>query len=149
MTPQRPSPRRAASRLGFTLVELLVVMIIVSVLSALALQAYTDSMRKTRLNQLTSGIEQGSTSVERSMMAANAYPSSMPSSMPNASMFSYGYGVTSTGSGYYLTGYYTGYGGIWAGANQAGTRCSCTQCSASSLSFDMTALSCPAGTNSW
>jgi len=147
--PPSPPPLRALSR-GFTLLELLVAVIIVAILSALAFQAYTDSMRKTRLNQLTSSIGQGATAAERSMMANNVYPATMPSATPNASMFLYTYAVPSDGSAYYLAGFYSGYGGVWAGANQANTRCSCTQCSAvSSSSFSQTTTTCPAGTASW
>ena len=151
MRPHRfaQSPLRFVVR-GFTLVELLVAVIIVTILAALAFQAYTDSMRKTRLNQLTSSIGQGATAAERSMMANNVYPSSMPSATPNGNMFLYTYGVPSDGSAYYLAGYYSGYGGVWAGANQANTRCSCTQCSSvSSSTFSQTTTTCPSGTNSW
>ncbi len=69
---------RAASRpAGFTLIELIIVIVIVSVLASIALPAYQDSMRKGRRADAKAGLMDAANRQERFMLDRSAYTKDM------------------------------------------------------------------------
>ncbi|MEE4143330.1 MAG: type IV pilin protein [Halieaceae bacterium] len=62
---------------GFTLIELIIVIVIVSVLAAIALPAYQDSMRKGRRADAKSGLMDAANRQERFMLDRSAYTRDM------------------------------------------------------------------------
>ena len=68
----------AATRLaGFTLIELVIVIVIVSVLAAIALPAYQDSMRKGRRADAKAALMDAANRQERFMLDRSAYTRDM------------------------------------------------------------------------
>ncbi|HXR19715.1 MAG TPA: type IV pilin protein [Steroidobacteraceae bacterium] len=92
---QRHRPRRAASA-GFTLVELMVVVIIASVLVAIAIPSYIDKVRKSRRTEAKTALLDLAGREERYYNTNNAY-TNLPANL------GYGAGVfpLNVGSGYY------------------------------------------------
>ena len=64
-------------RLGFTLIELLVVVLIIGILAAIALPQYKKAVEKAKYRQLLSLIVPLSKSLDRYVLAAGKYPSSL------------------------------------------------------------------------
>ena len=68
----------AATRLaGFTLIELVIVIVIVSVLASIALPAYQESMRKGRRADAKTGLMDAANRQERFMLDRSAYTKDM------------------------------------------------------------------------
>ena len=62
---------------GFTLIELIIVIVIVSVLASIALPAYQDSMRKGRRADAKTGLMDAANRQERFMLDRSAYTKDM------------------------------------------------------------------------
>ncbi len=71
--------KRGGRRLsgGFTLIELVIVIVIVSILVAVALPAYQDSMRKGRRADAKAGLMDAANRQERFMLDRSAYTKDM------------------------------------------------------------------------
>lgn len=64
---------RAYRQLGFTLVELMIVVVIVALLAAIAIPAYTSYVRKGRRSDAQSGLLQAQACYERCFTRTNSY----------------------------------------------------------------------------
>lgn len=111
-----PSKRQA----GFTLIELMIVVAVVGILSALAYPSYQEYVRRGHRAEARTALLQAQLWLERSMTATGTYPGVLATSLtsvPNG-RYAISYGVTSTGgvvTGYTLTATPQG--------AQAGDRC--------------------------
>jgi len=92
------APVNAASNRGFTLIELLIAVAVVSILSTIAVTAYTSQVQKSRRTDARSALLDLAGREEKLFSTANAY-SALPSDL--------GYGAVgapwpiTVGSGYY------------------------------------------------
>ncbi|MEZ5573472.1 MAG: type IV pilin protein [Halioglobus sp.] len=69
-----PAPRRAA---GFTLMELMVVVIVVGILASIALPAYQESMRKSRRTDAKEALMAVASREEQYMLDRSTYTANM------------------------------------------------------------------------
>ena len=67
----------AASGSGFTLIEVVIVIVIVSILAAVALPAYQDSMRKGRRADAKAGLMDAANRQEQFMLDRSSYTADM------------------------------------------------------------------------
>jgi type IV pilus assembly protein PilE len=89
--------------LGFTLIELMIVVAVVAILAAIALPAYTNQIRKSKRTDAKTSLLDLASRQERYFTTNNAYTStstnlgysgSYPVSIPSATTFNYGIDVT-------------------------------------------------------
>jgi len=125
---------------GFTLIELMVVVVIIAILTAIAYPAYIDHVRKTRFAQAKEGAQEVATALERWVSQRAVYPDSLAAaSITNLpyqdDLLSYAYSAlpkdaTSTDKTTYqlvVTEKVNRFG-IWVAINNAGmsgTHCGC------------------------
>lgn len=62
---------------GFTLIELMVVVAIIAILTAIAYPSYIDHVRKTRYAQAKEGAQEVATALERLVSQSVAYPDTL------------------------------------------------------------------------
>lgn len=72
--PRNAIPRRAA---GFTLVELIIVVVVVGILMAVALPGYQESMQKARRTDAKAGLMDAANRQERYMLDRSRYATDM------------------------------------------------------------------------
>lgn len=130
MCRQSPSPRAApASRpVGFTLIEVMITVAIIGILSAIALPAYTDYIRRGRIPEATSILAATQVRLEQWFQDQKNYyaPSSTGCGIanpPDGKFFTFACVAGSGGASYVLTA--TGYGamtGFSYTVNQDGTQ---------------------------
>ena len=68
------SPGKANKQEGFTLVELLIVIVVIGILAAITVVAYTGIQQRARVVVLMSDLEQAQTQLELDRMYNNSYP---------------------------------------------------------------------------
>lgn len=106
-TPQKfPSPARAAQRRrGFTLIEIMVVVALVAVLTAIALPIYRSQVLKARRTDAKTALLDLASREERYFTTNNAYTNvpgqlgyagAFPVAVPSSSEFIYGISVTAS-----------------------------------------------------
>jgi len=134
---------------GFTLIELMVVVAVVAILSAIAYSAYQSQVEKTRIGQLHEALMTTGVALERNVVANNVYPDS--ASPDYTDRFSYTYTPNDTRTNFVLSGTENvSRFRLWSGINSAGSRCTCRQCSApAATDFTAATKSCPTGTEAF
>lgn len=102
-------PRRAMARkpMGFTLIEVMVVVAIVGILAAIAYPNYQEYIQRGRRAEARTGLLQAAQWLERVATATGRYPEAkgFPNSMQSVPSGTYeiGYAPNETGSTYILT----------------------------------------------
>lgn len=66
---------------GFTLIELMIVVAIVGILSAIAYPSYTEYVRRGHRAEARTGLLQAAQWMERAATATGVYPTSLPSNL--------------------------------------------------------------------
>ena len=103
-------------QMGFTLIELMMVIVIAAILLSLAIPAYNDSVRKTRRNDakatmlsIAQGLERCFTvnSTYDGCFVGNNLPGSLATTPPNASGAGVYYNLSYIGGGTTLSTWYT------------------------------------------
>jgi type IV pilus assembly protein PilE len=107
MTPQR----RKRIRKGFTLIELMIVVTIVGVLTAIAFPAYTSYIAKGKRAEARATLLEASQYMERGYSALSAYTSTLPArltAVPSTGGRNYSVTAEASATGYTLTAAPTG-----------------------------------------
>ena len=73
----KTTPSKRAPRRGFTLIELMIVVVVIGILAAIAYPAYMDQVRKTRRTEAKAALQQAMNRQERLYTTTNSYASSM------------------------------------------------------------------------
>lgn len=92
---------------GFTLIEVMIVVAIVGILSAIAMPSYTEYIRRGHRAEARAGLLQAQQWMERAATATGTYPlaAAFPDTLKKVPSDRYGITVASTdGSTYILTG---------------------------------------------
>ena len=123
----RSSWRRAVG--GFTLIELMTVVVVIAVLAAIALPAYTDSVRRSRRAEAITLLSQIAQQQERWRANNAAYTTDLSASGVNVSNPTTGYytlqAASATATGYRAT------------ATAAGAQSTDTKCTSLTLRMDV------------
>ncbi|MHA7600375.1 type IV pilin protein [Alicycliphilus sp. T452] len=74
----RPPPRHAR---GFTLIEMMIVVAVVGILSAIAYPSYTEYVRRGHRADARAGLLQAQQWLERAATATGVYPTTLPAAL--------------------------------------------------------------------
>lgn len=96
-----PLQRRQQS--GFTLIELMIVVAIVGILSAVAYPSYTEYVRKGHRAEARAGLLQAAQWMERAATATGVYPDDIPTSLQSVPGGRYTISAESDGATFKLT----------------------------------------------
>lgn len=94
---------QATRQRGFTLIELMIVVAIVGILSAIAYPSYTEYVRKGRRVEGRTTLLQAAQYLERAATATGKYPTSLPSQFSESPGGFYQITLDSDGTDYSLT----------------------------------------------
>ncbi|WP_287806557.1 type IV pilin protein [Diaphorobacter sp.] len=102
---RHPFNRRSAQ--GFTLIELMIVVAVVGILSAIAYPSYTEYVRRGHRADARAGLLQVQQWLERAATATGTYPTSLPSALTwtadNTKRYDIAFQAGNTTSAYVLT----------------------------------------------
>lgn len=96
-----PLQRRQQS--GFTLIELMIVVAVVGILSAVAYPSYTEYVRKGHRAEARAGLLQAAQWLERAATATGVYPDDIPTSLQSVPGGRYTISAESDGATFTLT----------------------------------------------
>ena len=100
-----PQPLR---HLGFTLIELCIVVVIVAILAAVAIPSYQKYVRDSRRQEAQQGLLTLSLLMERSFARAGIYPNTLPSTDLPTAYYSFSLGASSSTSSFTIQAAPTG-----------------------------------------
>lgn len=102
---RHPFNRRSAQ--GFTLIELMIVVAVVGILSAIAYPSYTEYVRRGHRADARAGLLQVQQWLERAATATGTYPTSLPSALTwtadNTKRYDIAFQAGNTAAAYVLT----------------------------------------------
>ncbi len=75
------NPRATKKQQGFTLIELMIVVAVVAILSAIAYPSYTEYIRRGHRADARAGLLQAQQWLERAATASGVYPTTLPASL--------------------------------------------------------------------
>lgn len=82
---------------GFTIVELLIVVVVIAILAAITIVVYTGIQQRTRLSTIKSEISSAAKAMEIARIETNVYPTALPPSVPRSSTTALSLSQTSEG----------------------------------------------------
>ncbi|MFD1712014.1 type IV pilin protein [Ottowia sp. GY511] len=92
---------------GFTLIEVMIVVAIVAILSAIALPSYSEYVRRGHRADARAGLLQAQQWLERASTATGVYPTSLPASLTwgtdSAKRYTIGFASGNTSAAFTLT----------------------------------------------
>lgn len=103
---QRMNRLLPARQVGFTLVEMMIVVAVVSILSAIAYPSYTEFVRRGHRADARTGLLQAQQWLERAATATGVYPTALPATMTWAAdptkRYTIGFGAGNTNAAFTL-----------------------------------------------
>ncbi len=100
-------PLHARHSSGFTLIEVMIVVAIVAILSAIALPSYTEYIRRGHRADARAGLLQAQQWLERASTATGVYPTGLPASLTwagdNSKRYDIGFAAGNTNAAFTLT----------------------------------------------
>lgn len=72
---------KGSTRRGFTLVEMMIVVVVVAILTAVALPSYQEYIRRSHRSDAQAGLLQAAQWLERAATANGNYPTSLPQAL--------------------------------------------------------------------
>jgi len=124
--PMRPALLRLSRLRGFTLIEVMIVVAIVGILAAIAVPAYGDYVRRSKIVEATSNLSDMRTRMEQFFLDNRSYVTAGACGVPNRSLASFAFACAVTGPQAWTitaTGKSTnGMGGFVYTLNQANVR---------------------------
>ena len=100
-----PQPLR---QLGFTLIELCIVVVIVAILAAVAIPSYQKYVRDSRRQEAQQGLLTLSLLMERSFARAGSYPNTLPSTDLPTAYYSFSLDASSSATSFKIQAAPTG-----------------------------------------
>lgn len=99
-----PKSKRICIRQGgFTLIELMIVVAIVGILSAIAYPSYTEYVRRGHRAEARTGLLQAAQWLERAATATGVYPTSLPQNLTQVSGNRYNISLSGSSAAFTLT----------------------------------------------
>ena len=98
--------RTRHSQHGFTLIEIMIVVVIIAILTSIALPSYNEHVRKARRADARAGLLQAQQWLERASTATGVYPTTLPTTLTwsgdSSKHYTIGFAAGNTNAAYTL-----------------------------------------------